>query len=112
MRAASLSLLLPVAALAACRPTPAISTAELCDGSAARAVSHTGTLNVIWGAGTRFYVRVGDRALELLIDRPELVSSDILQGLSSRTVRVDGRESSSAAKICADDVTVVEASLQ
>ena len=113
MRAASLALLLPLVATLACRPpAPAAASGAMCDGSAARAVSHTGTLNVVWGAGTNFYLRAGERTLELLIDRPERVSSDILQGLSSRTVRVDGRVSSSAAKICADDVTVVEASIR
>ncbi len=113
MRAASLVLLLSVAALSACRPpVPVVASGAVCDGSAARAVSHTGTLHVVWGAGTRFYVRAGERTLELLIDRPERVSSDILQGLSSRTVQVDGRESNGAAKICADQVTIVEASLR
>lgn len=73
-------------------------------------MSHTGTLNVVWGAGTRFYVRVGERTLELLIDRPDLVSSDILQGLAARRVRVDGRESTGAAKVCADAVTALEVS--
>jgi hypothetical protein len=66
---------------------------------------------VVWGAGTRFYVRVGERTLELLIDRPDQVSSDILQGLSARRVRVEGRESTSSAKVCADAVTAVEGSL-
>lgn len=112
MRRPALALFLPLLALSACRAAAPDPVALRCDGAAARAVSQTGTLNVVWGAGTHFYVRVGDRTLALLIDRPELVSSDVLQGLSTRTVRVEGRESSSAAKICADAVAVVEASTQ
>ncbi len=110
MRSAALALILPLAVLGACQPRADQTSGPRCEGSAALAVSQTGTLNVVWGAGTRFYVRVGERTLELLIDRPDLVSSDILQGLATRRVRVDGRESTSAAKVCADAVTALEGS--
>lgn len=108
MRRPALVSLLLLAACAACLPPASGQTRATCEGSAARRVSHTGTLNVVWGAGTRFFVRVGDRSLEVLIDRPDRVSSDILQGLSARRVRVDGRAARGSETLCADSVTVVE----
>lgn len=110
MRRAALALILTLVVFGACQPRAGLARGLRCEGIPARSVSHTGTLNVVWGAGTRFYVRVGERTLELLIDRPELVSSDILQGLAARTVRVEGRESTRSAKVCADAVTALEES--
>lgn len=63
---------------------------------------------MISGDSTRFYLRVNDRDIRILVDRPDRVSTNVLQGLSARSVRVDGRESPSAARICADAVTGLE----
>lgn len=94
--------------LGACRPIGGSGASSSCQGAPARAVSRTGTLNVVWGAETYFFLRDAERSIPIVIDRPNQVSADILQGLSARRVRVDGRESRASDRICADSVVVID----